>query len=320
MTAAPNFGYEYAQRVVRDREVAGADLSSLRCAIVGAEPVRYDTLRDFTGRFGRYGLRRDVFVVSYGMAESTLASAMAPPSRPPRYVVVGYGPVAVGKPVPVLGEGLLGAGTEPASAGPGVAVFSVGRAVDGLHVELLDDDGAPVTDDAVLGEITLRGSSVSVGYLDPRTGAPEPFPGGTLSTGDLGFVHRGDLFILERKKHVIIRNGRNFLASLLEQRVAEILGVPVQELIAVDADIHDPASAITVIVENTSAASDISADQHAALRALDLPVDVLHFARKRVIPRTTSGKKKYHECRRLLAGRSLRVSHTLRLAEGTDEW
>jgi hypothetical protein len=86
-------------------------------------------------------------------------------------------------------------------------------------------------------------------------------------------------------------------------------------LIAVDADIYDPASEITVIVENRGAPPAISADQHAALRTLDLPVDVLHFARKRVIPRTTSGKKKYHECRRLLADQGLSVNHTLRLAE-----
>jgi hypothetical protein len=111
-----------------------------------------------------------------------------------------------------------------------------------------------------------------------------------------------------------LRPGRNFMASLLEQRVAEILGVPAQELIVVDADIHDPASDITVIVENVPGRPSVSTDQRAALRALDLPVDALLFARRRIIPRTTSGKKRYHECRRRLAGQDLTVSHTVRLA------
>src|SRR5262249_36328250 len=66
MTAAPNFGYEYAQRMVSDRDLAGTDLSTLRTAVVGAEPIRHETLRDFCARLHRYGLRGDVFVPAYG--------------------------------------------------------------------------------------------------------------------------------------------------------------------------------------------------------------------------------------------------------------
>src|SRR5262249_13771617 len=189
---------------------------------------------------------------------------MAPPREPARYVVVAGGSVAVGEPVPVRDEGVLGADGEPARDEPGVAVFSVGRPVDGVEVDLVGDDGRALPGESVLGEIVLPGASVSVGYLDPGSGQPEPFAAGALPTGDLGFVHRGDLFILERKKHVIIRHGRNFMASLLEQRVAEILGVPAQELIVVDADIHDPASDITVIVENVPGRPSVSTDQRAA--------------------------------------------------------
>src|SRR6185436_6925961 len=99
----------------------------------------------------------------------------------------------------------------------------------------------------VLGEIVVRGASVSTGYLDPESGHPVPFPDRAFHTGDLGFVQDGDLFILERKKQVIIRNGQNYLASLLEEQVARILRLSAHEIMVLDTDIHDPASKIVAV-------------------------------------------------------------------------
>src|SRR5262249_42927738 len=178
------------------------------------------------------------------------------------------------------------------------------------------EDGHPLEGSGVLGEIVLRGPCVSVGYYDYATGRPVPHSGGLLRTGDLGFFQDGDMFILDRKKNVIIRHGQNYVASLLEDRIARVLGRSSHDVIVVDADIHDPSSDICVIVENCAGMAGLGADQLTALRDLDLPVDVLLFARKRIIPRTTSGKKRYEQMRRRLADGDLPITQTVRPAPG----
>ena len=310
VTAAPNFGYDHASRLVGRQDLPGCDLSALRHAVIGAEPIRLATMMGFYERFRPYGLRPESLVCSYGMAESTLGSTMQEPGRKPRYVVVDPSGTTIGGPVRVVAEGLL---DSPPPDGPGIPVFSVGRPLPGLTAELVDEDGRQIDAETVLGEITLRGSSIAAGYLDPTTGAPAPF-GGALRTGDLGFRHRGEMFVLERKKHVIIRSGRNHLAVLLEEQVAAILNHPAHEVIVLDTDIYDPVSDITVVAEHWTKGPQMDRTQVAALRELELPIDVVHFVRRRVIPRTTSGKKKYHMTRQRLADRTLKVDHTVRVA------
>lgn len=315
ITAAPNFGYDYAARTVSDRQIKDIDLSRLRCAVIGAEPIRLATLRGFVDRFAPCGLRAEVLTCSYGMAEATLGTAMLRPGNAPRYLLVDVAKVDIGAPVRILGGGELGSGTAADDEGPGVAVFSNGPALPAITIELVDEDGAPLSGDGVLGEFALRGPSVSVGYFDSVTAAPVSFADGVFRTGDLGFVQDGDVFILERSKHVIIRNGQNFLASLLEARIAQLLDRPEHELIVLDTDVRDPRSHIIAVVENFAGVAQLTTEQKAALRDLDLPIDAVLFSRKRIIPRTTSGKKKYHETRRRLAARIRPGSQEIRLKE-----
>lgn len=309
ITAAPNFGYDHAYRAVDPEELTDCDLSELRCAVIGAEPIRLATMAGFHRVYAPHGLGDGSLICSYGMAESTLATSMWVPGETPRYVVVDPVGLESGASLRLLGEGLLG---EEPPAGRGIPVFSVGRALNGLTSALVDEEGGPIEEEGVLGEITLRGTSVCAGRLDPVTGVPEPFPDGLLHTGDLGFLHRGELFVLERRKHVIIRQGRNHLATLLEEQVSRILDHPAHEIIVLEADIHDPAGDIIALVEHDRGDREVTAEQAAALRLLDLPVDTVLFARRRVIPRTTSGKKRYHTTRQRLADGSLKAERTVR--------
>lgn len=311
-TGAPNFGFDYARQALSDEDLEGVDLSALRRVGVAAEPIQYAALHGFVQRLGPRGFRPDSFVPGFGLAESTLASTTAVGAEP-RYLIVDTGGVAVGEKVPILDEGVLHRGSRPLAGSAGVAVFSLGTALDGVEVQLRSDDGEAIEDEAVLGEIALRGPSISVGYFEPARGVPVPFSDGLMFTGDLGFIHRGELFVLDRKKNVIIRRGQNFLAGLLEQRVAQILETQPAAVIILDEDIYDPNSGVHVIVENSAGAAALRPDQRTALRGLDLPVDRVSFARRSVIPRTTSGKKRYHVCRQQLAARELALDATVAL-------
>ena len=118
----------------------------------------------------------------------------------------------------------------------------------------------------------------------------------------------------KRKKQVIIRNGQNYLASLLEEQVARILRLSAHEIMVLDTDIHDPGSKIVAVAENVKRPASLVADQVLSLRSLEPPIDEVLFAPARVIPRTTSGKKRYHVCRQRLSARSMAIGSAVPLA------
>src|SRR5499425_472405 len=88
ITAAPNFAYELCVRKVADRDLEGLDLSSLRAALNGAEPVNPETLERFEQRFAKYGFRREAQLPVYGLAEASLAVTFPPLNRGPRVDLV----------------------------------------------------------------------------------------------------------------------------------------------------------------------------------------------------------------------------------------
>jgi fatty-acyl-CoA synthase len=317
-TGAPNFAIDYAAFAVPESELAQLDLSCVRRFGLAAEPIQRGAVQRFLNRFGPAGFRPEAMVPGLGMAESTLSTTFRP-GLPPRYLVVEAGGALVGEKVAVLGEGIA---THPERPGPavegGVAVFSLGTPMIGLDVDLRDEAGDVIEQECVLGEIAVRGTSVAA-YYDPAAGRPVPFENGLLMSGDLGFVQAGELFVLERRKNVIIRHGANYLASLLEQRVAEILAIPPHGVLIMESDVLDPRSPITVVLENAQELPEPTRHQVRALRDLELPVDVLVYARSFAIPRTTSGKKRYHVCRQQLSDAELDVVRTTDLRRAGKE-
>jgi acyl-CoA synthetase (AMP-forming)/AMP-acid ligase II len=83
LTAAPNFAYELCLTKLDDTDIDGLDLSSLRLAFNGAEPVSPKTLQQFARRFADFGLRRQALAPVYGLAEAAVGLAFPPPDRGP---------------------------------------------------------------------------------------------------------------------------------------------------------------------------------------------------------------------------------------------
>lgn len=313
-TGAPNFAVDYAAMAISDADLEDVDLSCVRRFGLAAEPIHRTTVQRWLDRFGPCGFRADAFVPGLGMAESTLSTTIRV-GREPRYVVVEATSAVVGRPVRVIGRGTCSCPAPPVPDVPevldvpdvpevpdgvtGIAVFSLGTAIDGLSVDLRDEDGGVLEGEHLVGEICVRGTSVAT-YYDPENGTRLPVGDGVLHSGDLGFLDDGELFVLDRMKNVIIRNGVNHLASLLEQQVADVLGVLAHGVLLLDEDIHDPASPIHVVVEMANHLPAPTPEQRIALRNVELPVDIVTFARGFALPRTTSGKKRYHVCRQLV--------------------
>jgi len=208
ISAAPHFAYAYAERRVRDEDLAGLDLASWRIAMDGAEPVGTASLRRFAARFARFGFDPGALMPVYGLSEAALAVTAAPPGRPIRTERVDARRLAD------RGEAVPG----------GREVVSVGVPVPGVEVEIRGEDGAPLPERR-LGRIHVRGPSVMQGYLGDREATARVLRDGWLDTGDLGFASGGELFVHGRAKDVVIVRGANHAPEEFEGCLEGIPGL-----------------------------------------------------------------------------------------------
>ncbi len=131
--------------------------------------------------------------------------------------------------------------TSPAATNhaPGIRrkTGSVGLPLWGVQVRVVDDAGNEVPS-GERGEVVIRGHCVMKGYLNDPQATAEAFRGGWFHTGDIGTLDGdGYLFIVDRKKEMIIRNGMNvypreveeILMSHPEVSLAAVIGVPHDE-------------------------------------------------------------------------------------------
>ena len=216
-TASPNFGYQLCVDKVTDQQVATLDLSSLRCAANGAEPVRYDTVTRFAQKLAPAGFRPEAHCPSYGMAEHTLKISTSPVTRPPRTTWVDTHALEQGhvRVVPeTRGRGIVGCGVP----GPGT------------DVSIVDPASRTPCDDAAIGEIWVRGPLKAHGYwgthaADATTEAFAAYTtsgdGPYLRTGDLGFVRDGEIHVAGRLRDLIIIRGANHHPSDVEFTVQQ---------------------------------------------------------------------------------------------------
>lgn len=212
ITYAPNFAYGLAVKRLKAKDVESLDLSCLRVAGCGAEPIHADTLRGFAQALEPAGFRATALLPSYGMAESTLAITFHELGTPMR--VDRIDPAA-----------LQGGAAVPSDGADALELVSCGKPFPGHQLSIVDDAGVQLPERTV-GEIVARGPSVSAGYFDNPEASQDSFPGdGSLRTGDLGYLADGDLFICGRKKDLVIIRGANFHPQDIEWAVGELAGV-----------------------------------------------------------------------------------------------
>ncbi len=103
---------------------------------------------------------------------------------------------------------------------------SVGKALDGVEVRLVDGEGDDVLDGDP-GEIWVRGANVFAGYWeDAEATARVLTPDGWLRTGDIAVTDDdGYLYVVDRAKDLIIVSGFNVYPAEVEQVIAEAPGV-----------------------------------------------------------------------------------------------
>ena len=274
ITGGPDSAYRLAARTVAPSRI---DLTSLRFAGNGGEPVRLSTIEQFEARFGLPGVVRP----AYGLAEATLTVTSTAPGEPLRWDAQGS--------------------------------VSCGRALDGIEVRIVSAGGQPVqSGDA--GHVLVRGEPVFDGYFGDDEATRLALRDGWLHTGDVGTLDAdGHLFLKGRSRLVIKRGGMTIAPREIEDAVDRVRRVETSAAVGVPSESTAATEDIVVIAEVKADAAGSAWRSVVAdiARAVTTTVGVapgrILLVSPGTIPRTPTEKVHYDELRRMILDDALEV-------------
>jgi fatty-acyl-CoA synthase len=176
---------------------------------------------------------------------------------------------------------------------------SVGKPMLGVELRLVDDDGVDVANDQV-GEIVYRGPMLTSGYLGRNDATCEAFAGGWFHSGDLARRDdEGYIYIVDRKKDLIVSGGENVYPAEIERVLLEHAAVADAAVIGVPhARWIETPVAFVVLVDGAAASESELVDHcRARLASYKKPTRVIFVDH---LPRNAGGK---------ILKRELRASH-----------
>src|ERR1700678_3491460 len=256
-STAPNLAYGYCLRagLMSKESLENCDLSSLKSLMAAAEPIKPGTYTRFLQTFQPYGLKPECFYVGYGLAENTLAVSH-----------VGRNIVSVNKNAIAMGKARMT--TEVSEIGAATQIISCGTPLPGQTVKIVDPEKHLAPPPGHIGEIWVAGESKCLGYWNnpeltlkmfhARLVDDSPYDDGYLRTGDMGFLHEGELFVCGRIKDMIIVRGQNYYPQDIEEVVEKASGLIRTNCVAAF-QIHEdsePALAVVAEVKNPKSAPD----------------------------------------------------------------
>jgi acyl carrier protein len=285
LSAGPNFAFQSCVDRISDAEFDQLDLSSWRIAFNGSEPVSPTTLARFSERFGPRGFRPQAMCPAYGLAEVGVGIAFTPLGEGPRLDTVSRTSLQrEGRAVPVEAA-------DPAA----VALVGCGIPLPGYEIRVASPLGDELPDRNE-GNVECRGPSATAGYFANETANQKLWHRGWLSTGDLGYVANGELFLTGRDKDLVIRGGRNLHPEELEQAIEELTGV-CRRGVAVFAGTDPARGTERLIVVIETHLEDSSARTHLqeeivdkSVKLLDVTPDEVVLVAPNALLRTANGK------------------------------
>ena len=207
----PNFAFQFVPRRTPENRWAQYDLSSARALINCSEPVRASSMKEFELAFSTIGLKTGVLQSSYAMAENVFAVTQSDINRtsgPARIWANGKQFRSLHRVKPV---------TEDT---PGAVSFtSSGQPLAGNEVRISSDSDVPL-DDGHVGEILVRSDSLFTGYYNRPDLTGLAIVDGWYRTGDLGFIRENELYVIGRKKDLLIVGGENFYPQDIEEIIS----------------------------------------------------------------------------------------------------
>jgi surfactin family lipopeptide synthetase A len=193
-------------------------------------------------------------------------------------------------------------------------LVNLGRALDHCGLMIADDRDQALPENRV-GNVLVKGENVTGGYFGQKGTDRALFIDGWLRTGDLGFLHRGDLYITGRIKDIIFINGMNYYAHDLET-IALQLGDLATGKVVVTGYFDEPEGRDRLLVFLVGSGNEATRSLCTRIRnhfgtVIGLSADTFIPVRSNEIPRTSSGKiQRYKLTDRYLRGE---FTHLIRL-------
>ncbi|NOZ56398.1 MAG: AMP-binding protein, partial [Calditrichaeota bacterium] len=308
VSGGPNFAYELVAKKATEEEIEKLDLSSWKVAFNGAEPVRAETMELFSETFKPAGFNPRAHYPVYGLAEATLIVTGGLQGDGPKVVAFDKRGLEQRRAV------------EAADEKSGRELVACGAALGGQRLAIVNPETGRECGPGEIGEVWVKGPSVAQGYWERPEETERTFGGRIaetgegpfLRTGDLGFVHEGQLFIAGRIKDLIIIRGVNYYPQDLEltsERSHPSLRVGSAAAFAIEVEGEEQlviAQELEFrqkpdVAEVTAAIREAIVDEHGIL-----PYAVVLVKPGR-IPKTSSGKIQRYACRQKYLDGTLEV-------------
>ncbi len=310
-SGGPNFAYDLCVRKITDEQRANLDLSSWEVAFNGAEPIRAETLEQFTAAFAPCGFRKEAFYPCYGMAESTLIISGGLKTSQPIYKSIKANGLEKNQVIPATKDNQKI-----------LTLVNCGQTRMKQKIAIADPEKLTSCAPGQVGEIWVSGKSIARGYwnrpeqtkLNFQAYLSDTGEGPFLRTGDLGFLEDDELYITGRIKDLIIIRGRNHYPQDIEQTVQRshpALRMGHGAAFSVEIEGNELLVITQEVKRNYLRKLDVNqvfiAICQAVVQEHEIPVYGILLLKTGSIPKTSSGKIQRYACRRGFINNNLNV-------------
>ncbi|MFH0827415.1 MAG: AMP-binding protein [Candidatus Omnitrophota bacterium] len=296
LTWLPNFAYNFMADRVLDKDMENIRLDSMRMFINCSEVVRAQSHDKFFHRFKEYGVKKQSLAACYAMAETTFAVTQTTPGLEASSVAVS--------------RDALSRQMVEIKANENLAKICVssGKPISGCAVKITDENGKELSEDRI-GRIIINSVSLFDGYRNDLQRTRHVLKDGWYSSGDLGFCHGGEYFVVGREDDVIIIAGNNIYPEDIEDAASKVSGVIPGRAVAFGVDneqlgTQDICVVVETPIENESEKESLKLALMQAGMSIDVTISQIHLVPPRWLIKSSSGKPSRRANReRILSGK-----------------
>ena len=206
-----NSGLDWAAHQIPDHMLKDLDLYSLKLIYAGAENISRVVVERFNKKFSRCGVSKNVIRTAYGLSETTHAATITSLDDDLTFDVISRNELMSSLRAVPISEG---------GSSECMILTGNGKPLSGINVRIVDDNGAALNERDI-GEVQIKGATLFQGYYGDNDSFDQHTQDGWLRTGDLGYLYNGLLFVIGRKKEVVVVRGINYMINSIEDIIYE---------------------------------------------------------------------------------------------------